>query len=75
MPKVKNKKPVSSGKKKEKEDLLPIEEWAKRHKLPAWEAASLMAAAGWAKGKQVSEKQFSEALMKFRNRPQGGGRI
>lgn len=58
---------------KKKEDLLPVETLAKD--LPSWETAGLMAAANWAPGKQVAEKQFQDALNTFRNRPQGGGRI
>ena len=66
------------GQKKNKsqpDDLLPVEEIARARDLPSWETAALMAAAGWAPGKQVSENDFEDALKAFRNRPQGGGRF
>jgi hypothetical protein len=67
------KRPESTGTKKEA--LSPVETLAETNGLLSWETAGLMKAAGWAQGKQVSEKQFQQALTKFRNRPQGGGRI
>lgn len=57
------------------EELFPVEDLAKAEDLPSWEAAGLMAAAGWAPGKQVSKTDFREKLKIFKNRPQGGGRI
>lgn len=54
-------------------ELYPVEEVT--GVLPGWEAAALMAAAGWAPGKQVSKQEFGSAMARFRNRPQGGGRI
>ncbi|OGV50946.1 MAG: hypothetical protein A2X49_15370 [Lentisphaerae bacterium GWF2_52_8] len=61
--------------KNQPEDLLPVEEIARARDLPSWETAALMAATGWAPGKQVTNEAFDEALTLFRNRPQGGGRI
>lgn len=58
-----------------KEPLHPVETLADDHGLPSWETAALVTATGWAQGKQVTEAEFESALTKFRNRPQGGGRI
>ncbi|MCG8643340.1 MAG: hypothetical protein MI862_26675 [Desulfobacterales bacterium] len=69
------KTPAKPIEKKEPAPLYPVEQLAKSCGLPDWETAALTVAAGWAKGKQVSEKQFQTALSTFHNRPQGGGRI
>lgn len=55
--------------------LLEISAMAEQHGVSSWELAGIMAATGWAEGKQVSETEFSAAVETFRNRPQGGGRI
>ncbi len=56
-------------------ELFRVSKLAEGGKVPAWELAALRKATGWAPGKQVTEAQFAEALIKLRNRPQGGGRI
>lgn len=60
---------------KEKEKLEDVEVHALASSVPDWEVAGLMRAAGWAPGKQVTKTVFNDTLEKFRNRPQGGGRI
>ena len=55
--------------------LFPVEQLADERELPVWELAALRHATGWADGKQVSATEFDQALTRFRNRPQGGGRI
>ncbi len=64
---------VQPGKKETK--LFRVSKLAKNRKLPAWELAALRQATGWAPGKQVSKKEFEDAVNKLRDRPQGGGRI
>ncbi|MBW2596984.1 MAG: hypothetical protein JRC93_13665 [Deltaproteobacteria bacterium] len=54
-------------------NLSPIEELGRD--IKPWELAGLMRAAGWAEGKQVTAGDFKLALTKFRQRPQGGGKI
>ena len=59
----------------EKDALADIEALASSSSLPDWERVGLMHAMDWAPGKQITEAAFNDALEKFRNRPQGGGRI
>lgn len=55
--------------------IVPVDDLAQRLRLADWELAGLMRAAGWATGKQVSEDEFLATLQRFRQRPQGSGRI
>ncbi|MBF0454952.1 MAG: hypothetical protein HQL72_09100 [Magnetococcales bacterium] len=59
----------------EENPLQPVETLAEQSKVPGWELAGVMRAAGWAKGKQATADIFSQALAGFRNRKQGSGRI
>lgn len=72
---AKEKKP---GRMLPKKSTVPVEDitvLAENDNIPAWELAGIMKAAGWAEGKRISGDEFTAAVKKFRNRPQGGGRI
>lgn len=56
-------------------EIYPVEKLAGKAGMKAWELAGIRRYLGWPDGKQVSEKDFSEAVKRFRNRPQGGGNI
>ncbi|MFH2064984.1 MAG: hypothetical protein ABIK15_07295 [Pseudomonadota bacterium] len=58
-----------------KPEQYPIENLAADQGIEAWEAVAMMRAIGWFPGKQVTEQQFTDALARFRTRPQGSGRI
>ncbi|WP_027188355.1 hypothetical protein [Desulfovibrio cuneatus] len=40
--------------------------------LPAWHGAALCRAEGWAPGKQVTQQEFADALMRLSSRRLGG---
>lgn len=63
------------GKKSTAKKLLPVETLAADLKIPAWELAGMMRAAGWAEGKQVAADEFADTLQRFRIRQVGGGKI
>ena len=69
-----NKKSVKTAGSK-KEPLADVSDLAKAAGIPAWETAAMMAACGWAEGKQVSQSDFDKALAAFRRRGQGSGTI
>ncbi len=55
--------------------LEPVEKLARAAKVPDWECAAMMHAAGWSPGKVVNQSRFDAALDGFRKRPMGGGRL
>ena len=67
-------KPAIAAKKAGPE-VFPIENIAADQGIAAWEVVGMMQAVGWFPGKQVTEIEFSDALARFRNRPQGSGKI
>ena len=58
-----------------KPELYPIEHLVADNKVAAWEGVAMMRAMGWFPGKMVPEEMFTDALTRFRNRPQGSGKI
>lgn len=72
---VKTKKEPAPNALPEKEIEQDVVILAEHMNLAAWERAGLFKAAGWAPGKQVVLSVFTAALVGFRARRQGGGRI
>lgn len=58
-----------------KPELYPVEHLVADNKVAAWEGVAMMRAMGWFPGKMVTEEIFTDALTRFRNRPQGSGKI
>ena len=52
--------------------LESIEALADRHRVPAWQGAALTRLTGWASGKQVTDKEYKDALAKLKGRRIGG---
>ena len=66
---------TSEVKENSSEELFDVEELAKSEGLTKWQSAALMVAAGWTKGKKVSQANFKKVLFAFEKRCQGGGRL
>jgi hypothetical protein len=43
----------------------PIEELSKEFKTPDWQVGGLMAAQGWAAGKELTREEYKDALFKW----------
>lgn len=56
----------------EKPALVPIEDLIKKHNVKPWAAAGLMAEKKWAAGRQLTEKEFSDALAGWLKAPMSG---
>ncbi|NDY73984.1 hypothetical protein DO021_19635 [Desulfobacter hydrogenophilus] len=52
-----------------------IDDLAAQMGIPDWERQGLFRAAGWAPGKQVTDALFTTALVQFRARRMGAGKI
>lgn len=72
---VAGKKDVSKPSGKKGPEIFPVEDLAGKAGIKQWELAGIRRYLGWPDGKQVSEKDFSDAVERFRNRPQGGGNV
>lgn len=61
--------PKNEEKEKQAEAQFTIEELAARLGEPAWALAGAKVRYGWGAGKSMPEKEFREAMAKFRRGP------
>jgi hypothetical protein len=66
LPKKTDAEEVAGG---QAEELLTIEELAERNRVPRWVMAGLKVAYGWGEGKQLTEKEFTEAVKTWLSGP------
>lgn len=58
--------------KKKDEKLFPVEELKESNNVSEGIFRGTMVSEGWMNGKMVTEKQFTDAVNRFRKRPIGG---
>jgi hypothetical protein len=49
----------------------PVEAWQAEHQVPAWKHAGACYRAAWAKGREVTEAEYLEAVNAFASHPIG----